>query len=138
MSASRFAILPIFVQCDKVTLFKDYGNKATPGNNLVIFAVYAYHSYHDLLPFFETSEYGVLAYAGIIRSSITKWGNFMPQEWFDLESQNFTQTFIPVGSTIALDMTSLATSDWQLSKLKHGWKFRFRRLWLEFPKNGLS
>ena len=47
-------------------------------------------------------------------SSITKWGNSISGEWFDLESPTFTWTSIPVGSTTN-KFKSLATSGWQLS-----------------------
>ena len=40
--------------------------------------------------------------------------SYISRERFDLESQNFTRIFTPVGSSATPDMTSLATSGWRL------------------------
>ena len=52
------------------------------------------------------------------RQMESTWRSRISWELFDLESPNFSGTFIPVGSTTTLDMTSLSTSGWQLLQFK--------------------
>ena len=52
------------------------------------------------------------------RSFVANWGSRISRERFDLDSPHFTRTFKMDGSTITPDMTSLATSGWQLPKFK--------------------
>ena len=70
----------------------------------------------------------------VVHSS-RNWGTSASWERFDLESPNFSRTFMPLGSTTTLDMTSLATSTQKLSH-KPGFDYdaviHLRRLWVKF------
>ena len=57
-----------------------------------------------------------------LSSTIMKWVARISGERFELESSNFTKTCTPTCCAITSDMTSLAASDWKLSRKKPWWK----------------
>ena len=81
------------------------------------------------LLFLGKAPNGVLPYCHRVRRPaslsslplfVTKWGSRISRERFDVESPYFTRTFMPVGSTIAPDITSLSTSGRKLSTFEKG------------------
>ena len=86
------------------------------------------HSTPHIIPYFETRQTPPPSHRGrplprAIHTSrrmfTAAWKqcylHIISRERFDLESPNFTRTFIPVRSTSAPGMTSLSTSGWKLS-----------------------
>ena len=92
------------------------------------FVLLAIRHFLEKTPVWQFSLYAMTNVRRCRLSSVARCDSPISRELFDLESPNFTPIYIPVRSTTTSDLTSLATSSWQLLKFLKRLKMpRFKR-----------